>query len=350
MPVPTSPQLDLPSSQSLINFASLGLEIPALLWFRLRYSVAQALSLPRRDSSRRLGEQLNDSLRGNRMSSQRRIAASRANGAKSHGPVTPEGRARSDMAAVTHGLTARRVLLDSESGDNLQALRDLYLAHFQPRNPFEADLVEQLVAARWRLDRVWSMETALLEVEIGRREPEIEKEFRTCGDEIRTALAYRALYDESRAFSGLSRYESRFRRICDKIVKALDAARANRKLYEEPSPTDEHPQSTGDRLTGHIPNPSTCNAEVSANPTSNRPLSPSPATSPESPLVQPTARMMKPPAAKAPTNINANASGSPASIAAASSGWKADLGCRPAATRRSASQPHTKYPTGIRRT
>jgi hypothetical protein len=145
------------------------------------------------------------------------------------------------MAAATHGLTARRVLLENESEDNFRALRDLYLLHFQPRNPFEADLVEQLVAARWRLDRVWSLETALLEVEIGRREPEIEKEFRTCGDEIRTALAFRALYDESRAFSGLSRYESRFRRICDRVVKLLLALRAHQKLREEPSPINEHP-------------------------------------------------------------------------------------------------------------
>jgi len=175
------------------------------------------------------------------MSSQRRIDSSRANGAKSHGPITPEGRARSDIAAATHGLTARRVLLENESENDFRTLRDLYLLHFQPRNPFEADLVEQLVAARWRLDRVWSLETALLEVEIGRREPDIEKEFQACSNEVRNALAFRGLYDDSRVLSGLSRYESRFRRICDKIVKALQALLANQKLREEPSPINEPP-------------------------------------------------------------------------------------------------------------
>ena len=177
------------------------------------------------------------------MSSQQRIDASRANGAKSRGPATPEGRARSNMAAVTHGLTSRCVLLRNESEEDFIALRDLLVAHFEPANPYEADLVEQLVAARWRLDRVSSMETALLEVEIGRREPAIEKEFQSCGPDIRNALAFRALFDESRVLAGLSRYESRFRRACDKLTKQLDSLRAIRELHKEPS-TPQPPAPT----------------------------------------------------------------------------------------------------------
>lgn len=182
------------------------------------------------------------------MSSQRRIDASRANGAKSHGPVTPEGRARCDAAAITHGLTSRRVVLDHESQEEFGALRDTYFRHFQPRDPYECDLLEQLVAARWRMDRAWSVETALLDVEIARRRSEIEKEFETCDTETRTALAFRALYDQSRTLSGLGRYESRYRRIYDKIVKALQSLRANQKLHNGPSPTIEHPQPQGDGL------------------------------------------------------------------------------------------------------
>jgi len=67
------------------------------------------------------------------MSSQRRIDSSRVNGAKPYGPATPEGRARSDAAGITHGLTARRVLLDNEPEDDFRALRDIYLLHFQRR-------------------------------------------------------------------------------------------------------------------------------------------------------------------------------------------------------------------------
>ena len=192
------------------------------------------------------------------MSSQARIDASRANGAKSRGPVTPEGRARSHMAAVTHGLTSRRVLLGNESEEEFAALRNLLVDHFEPGNPYEADLVEQLVAARWRMDRVSCLETALLEVEIGRREPQIQKEFQGCGPDIRNALAFRALFDESRVLAGLSRYESRFRRACDKLTKKLDNIRAIRKLNEEPSRpvTDPRPSGTGPRPSDCPPTPS----------------------------------------------------------------------------------------------
>ena len=209
--------------------------------------MAQALSLPRRDSSRRSALL---TTQGEHMSSQRRIDASRANGAKSRGPVTPEGRARSNMAAVTHGLRSRTVLLKNESEEDFNALHDLLVDHFQPANPYETDLVERLVAARWRLDRVSSMETALLEVEVARREPEIEKEFKSCCPEVRNALAFRALFDESRVLAGLSRYESRFRRTCEKLTKELNSLRALRKLNEGPNPKNDQAHfNLGNRLS-----------------------------------------------------------------------------------------------------
>jgi hypothetical protein len=45
------------------------------------------------------------------MSSQRRIAASQANGRLSHGPKTPKGKQRSSLSAMRHGFCAAIVVL-----------------------------------------------------------------------------------------------------------------------------------------------------------------------------------------------------------------------------------------------
>jgi hypothetical protein len=56
-------------------------------------------------------------------------SASRANGAHSRGPVTPDGKARAARNGTAHGLTARTfALLPGEDPDEHRALLDAYLA------------------------------------------------------------------------------------------------------------------------------------------------------------------------------------------------------------------------------
>jgi hypothetical protein len=96
------------------------------------------------------------------MASLRRILASRANGAKSRGPVTLEGKRASAMNAVRHGLTAQTVVLSNESKDEFETLLSEYTEKFQPQDRFEADLVQEMAVAKWRQQRVWSMEAPQL--------------------------------------------------------------------------------------------------------------------------------------------------------------------------------------------
>ena len=185
------------------------------------------------------------------MSSQRRIDSSRANGAKSHGPVTPEGRARSRAAGLTHGLTSGQLLIEGESEEQFNALREEYLADYQPQTRSQFDLVDHLAATRWRLNRVIALQTALMDLQMGRQQPEIDKEFESCGAAIRAAIAYQHLCDDSRALESLNRHEARLSAELRRTLRLQDAQLKNQKLHHEPNPAD--PQSNEEDPAGVAP-------------------------------------------------------------------------------------------------
>src|SRR5262249_36550070 len=90
--------------------------------------------------------------------------ASRENGKNSHGPVTNEGKARSSMNALKHGFRSAKVVLAMESQELYDSLLTRYRAAFNPGNQPEYDTVVRMANAAWRLRRVWSMETAQLDL------------------------------------------------------------------------------------------------------------------------------------------------------------------------------------------
>jgi hypothetical protein len=90
------------------------------------------------------------------------IAAARANGARSRGPRTAEGKARSSQNALVHGFAATvHLLTPGEDPAELERLRDTFLTAYAPDRPGRALLVERLVAAAWKLRRAERLEAAL---------------------------------------------------------------------------------------------------------------------------------------------------------------------------------------------
>ncbi len=96
------------------------------------------------------------------MPSERQKAASRANGAKSRGPVTPEGKLRSSRGNVEQGMLARTVVLDGESRHRFHALMTSLREELKPETAIENLLVHKMAVAHWRLLRVWGMEKAAI--------------------------------------------------------------------------------------------------------------------------------------------------------------------------------------------
>ena len=94
--------------------------------------------------------------------SQKQIAANRANAARSTGPRTPEGKARSAQNACKHGFTASSfAVIRLEELDEVARLKDDLVAVYQPANSQELFAVERIAIAQQALLRAARLESGL---------------------------------------------------------------------------------------------------------------------------------------------------------------------------------------------
>ena len=103
--------------------------------------------------------------------SEARRAASRANGAKSRGPVTPEGKQRSSRNAVKHALLASALTLSGEEAEFFESYHARYAGRLEPRDQFESDCVEQIAYANYRLRLAWQMHDRTLAIQMANDRP-----------------------------------------------------------------------------------------------------------------------------------------------------------------------------------
>jgi hypothetical protein len=94
------------------------------------------------------------------MISDRRKKSSRANGALSRGPSSPEGKKRSSQNAFRHGLLADCVVIEGENRESFLALLQFHIDRFQPADGVEFGMMEEMASCKWRLHRAWFLEKA----------------------------------------------------------------------------------------------------------------------------------------------------------------------------------------------
>ena len=160
-----------------------------------------------------------------------RAEIARANGAKSKGPVTPEGKAKSSRNAVTHALTAYKAfVLQNESYDCFEKLVLDLAGTYQPEGEHERHLVWQIAGTIWRERRLWDTETALIDMEMDRQLITVPVLPNGMPDEaIRTAKAFESLADNSHALSLVLRYQSRMVRTRERALESLRSVQAERR-------------------------------------------------------------------------------------------------------------------------
>ncbi len=100
------------------------------------------------------------------------------------------------------------------------------MRQFQPRNPLaEAAVVHTLTAARWRLLRMWGIQTAGFEQEMARQDPSAGT------GAVLAAATFRSLADNSRTLALQQRFEAAYDRQYNRALTLL------LKLRQAPNPS-----------------------------------------------------------------------------------------------------------------
>jgi hypothetical protein len=92
-----------------------------------------------------------------------RARANRSNALLSTGPRTDSGKQRSSQNALRHGLTAARAVLPTEDRAAYDAHRRGFFDEYRPATPTETQLTQELADTAWRINRIPSLEAALLD-------------------------------------------------------------------------------------------------------------------------------------------------------------------------------------------
>jgi hypothetical protein len=153
--------------------------------------------------------------------SERRAAAARANGKKSRGPVTVQGKANSSGNSFRHGLRSKFPRADPESENRWAATLASFMDDLKPRSGLERKLVETMAFCHLRQTSLWKLETKLMNQGMRR---EIED---LAPPPLR---ASHALVNGASALELLSRMEARFGRTFARALDRFEDLCASRSL------------------------------------------------------------------------------------------------------------------------
>ena len=185
------------------------------------------------------------------MSSELKSETARMNGAKSNGPVTPEGKLRSSANSRKHGFNSETIILPGEDAEHFQLLLADYMDQFQPQTGVETDLVEILAVSRWRLRRLLSIEAHQLHLERGRRKKEIAEEFSNMDHGGSVAFVFQKLSDQGDSLKLILRYEATINRSYEKALKQLEKLQSSRPSI----PSSGAPPEPSEDPVGSFRNP-----------------------------------------------------------------------------------------------
>ena len=153
------------------------------------------------------------------------LTANRANAQLSTGPRTQEGRKRSSLNAVRHGLTGQIHVHTAEDQQAFTKHCDGIREALAPEGALETDLAQAIAEDRWRLNRARALENSIFALGQSEHLPPDSGH-----PEVDAALAQgRTWMAHAHQLHLLTTYENRIRRSVEKNTAELRALQAERK-------------------------------------------------------------------------------------------------------------------------
>jgi hypothetical protein len=144
--------------------------------------------------------------------------SSRINGAHSNGPSSTQGKLNSANARLKHGAYSKRILMDCESEEGYDFFKSTFVNLFLPADPFEAECVESMVTARWRIRRLEATEASNLNIALAANKEKVAETFEAIDIVHERAVA---VQDQMAALDANTRVQERLHRIYDRNFKLL---------------------------------------------------------------------------------------------------------------------------------
>jgi len=155
-----------------------------------------------------------------------RAEINRKNAQNSTGPTSENGKQRSALNGIKHGLTGQRLLLLPHEVEPYQRMTGAFRSDYNPQTELESQLVQHIVDCNMRLHRISAIESNMFAVgAIDNIREDVEHD-----DATESVIAQtRAWIKQADSFEKLSRHEGRISRQLLKYTQEIDRVQTNRR-------------------------------------------------------------------------------------------------------------------------
>jgi hypothetical protein len=164
------------------------------------------------------------------MISEKQLEANRNNAQLSQGPVTDEGRKRSRMNALRHGLTGQVTTMTDEDRTAHEKFSKALIEDLAPKGAMETQLAQRIATDSWRLNRISAVEDNLFALGLHEHGGKLHLEHEQIDAALTTARVFTI---ESKQLQLLTLYEQRLNRAIQKNLAMLQQLQATRKAEDE---------------------------------------------------------------------------------------------------------------------